>query len=205
MFHKHTHLWRTCARTLGNGFTHLQLTEARAALVSCRLVFQVDWKPSPHCKFARAGIHGNGPILEHLSHDDEHLPLQEVLRWTRRNSPFWGWLEGNLGAPQFIRLRLLGASHPPSGLPGVRIHLLVSSLRWRFCFRRMTSPSSALRCTLRLLRLAADTSRRAGRVVAEPLNVRRTDARRVPAAVSGLSRCAAGALLREAAGGRGDE
>lgn len=72
-------------------------------------------------------------------------------------------------------------------------------------FLRVTSASSALRYTLRLLRLAADTGRRAGRVVAGPLNVRRTDARRVPAAVSGLSRCAAGALLREAAGGRGDE
>lgn len=118
---------------------------------------------------------------------------------------------GDLGAPQFIHLPLLGASHLPSRLPGVWIHLLVSSRRWPFSFLfcfvflRMTSPSSALRYTLRLLRLAADTSRRAGRVVAEPLNVRRTDARRVPAAVSGLSRCAAGALLREAAGGRGDE
>lgn len=40
--------------------TDLQLTEAGAALVPCRLVLQVDREPSAHREFARAGIHGNG-------------------------------------------------------------------------------------------------------------------------------------------------
>lgn len=62
--------------------THLHLAEPSGVFVSCRLVLQVNRKPSPHREFSRAGIHGNEqislspPPFVHLSHNDNHVPCR---------------------------------------------------------------------------------------------------------------------------------
>lgn len=74
LLHSHKRTWCKCdaAPLTANIFafvskwsakaTHLHLAEPSGVFVSCRLVLQVNRKPSPHREFSRAGIHGNEQI-----------------------------------------------------------------------------------------------------------------------------------------------